>query len=175
MNDDEPLRILPKSIELPSDDRPCVRPLTEKEALAICKKHGVSPAVFLKHDFESLAANLPSKTLAKICLIRDASSMESVDLATKVLSKIVEDSDVDAKIRIQGARELGKLQKIRAVMFENIMKEAEKAEDNLKKERSRGFSPSSFNVQVNLGPNGPTQNLPAIKTDSPTDIAVNNT
>src|SRR6516225_9485884 len=112
----EPLRILPKSIEYPSEERPCVRPLSDEEARELCKHYKISPTVFQKWDIDGLAARLPSKHLAKLLLIRDSASMETVDTATQVLTEIATDTQHDAKVRVMASRELGKLQKVRAEM-----------------------------------------------------------
>jgi hypothetical protein len=146
----EPLRILPKSIEYPSEDRPHVRPLTDQEARDICTQYNISPNVFQKFDIDGLAARLPSKHLAKLLLIRDAASMETVDTATKVLSEIATDTTYDPKVRVMASKELGKMQKVRAQMSEYLMAEAEKAEENIKKEKPRMFTPGTFNLQVNV-------------------------
>lgn len=161
---DNALKILPdKLLQVPTDAHPCVRPLTEAECAELCAKYKVTPEWFRGQDFERLADALPSRTLARLCLITDVASMETIDLATQALAEIAKDAKLPAKDRIEASRELGKLQEIRSKRFDYLMAEAEKSEEKVKKEKHKNLPPGSINLQVNVSG---TQGGSALKSDS---------
>lgn len=163
----ESLRILPKKIEFPSDERPCVRPLSDNEVLSLCKQYKISPVAFKNFDYERLADQMPSKRLVKYLLIRDVSSLESIDLATEVASAIASDATQEAKQRVAAVNALCKLQKARAEMAKYLVEEAEKAERSERQDRQRNLPPKTFNLQVNVGANAVTTETKSDSISSP--------
>lgn len=163
---DEPLRLLPKSIEMPDDTRPCVRPLTEKENLELCAKHNINPKHFRSLDWERLAEAIPTKCLSKLILVRDVSGLEGLDLAVKTAESIAADPNSKPKIKLLAAKAILQSLKARAEYAEHLMQQSEKAEEKVKKDKPRLLPPRTMAVQVNVTGNNPTVATSATKSDS---------